>query len=327
MRPRSTILGNTDVAVLPGVYVATVGAAIGLREIVVAEGMPDLIALLCALIAITSGGWLAWSLSRPGSQAWRARPEPYFAVAVGGAVLAAIVSWRDEGVASAYLSVLIVGAIFFGLVMPRGWSLLALLVLFTGCVVTWRLSGGASVEALTWVTAMYAGAWWMGSIGHRAHERAVFAATALARSDRLTGALNRRGFLEVLEYELATAGARTSAVLLLDLDDFKPVNDRFGHAAGDELLAWVGKQIAGELGDGAELGRLGGDEFAVLLPGAGAEAAVTLAGRIDQALAGRITASSGLAVAPQEGATVEQLLRVADGRLYEAKGRIDRRRA
>ena len=153
-----------------------------------------------------------------------------------------------------------------------------------------------------------------------------------SRHDSLTGLLNRSALLEQVEAALGAGAAdgTSTAVLLVDLDRFKEVNDTLGHHVGDELLRCVATRFAGELAAGARLARLGGDEFAVLLPGVrDAAEALTVAGRLLEAarrsfpLDGvtlEIDASIGVAVAPQHGRTSGDLLRRADVAMYAAKG-------
>jgi diguanylate cyclase (GGDEF)-like protein/PAS domain S-box-containing protein len=153
----------------------------------------------------------------------------------------------------------------------------------------------------------------------------------LASHDPLTGLINRRRFQEELERELTVserAGTR-GALLLLDLDNFKGVNDTLGHQAGDHLLQEVARRLRAEVGRTDVLARLGGDEFAVLLPRGSEGVARAVADRVLGALrrspfyvsAERvgITGSIGIAVFPEHGRTVEELLANADLAMYEAK--------
>jgi diguanylate cyclase (GGDEF)-like protein len=139
----------------------------------------------------------------------------------------------------------------------------------------------------------------------------------LSRMDSLTGALNRRGFDERLQTELARGEPLTLA--LLDLDDFKATNDREGHAAGDAVLVRLVELAREALRPQDAIGRLGGDEFAIVLPRtAGADAAEPLA-RLHGALEGRIRASVGHSSFPEHGTDAAGLYRHADARLYEVK--------
>jgi diguanylate cyclase (GGDEF)-like protein len=142
----------------------------------------------------------------------------------------------------------------------------------------------------------------------------------LSRTDPLTGCLNRRGFSERLEMELAREGADVS-LIVLDLNGFKEVNDRYGHAAGDELLRWVGSTLQALLRSSDVTGRLGGDEFALLLPGVAAAEARVIADRTVAALAERVGSAAGVACHPADGADEDELHRHADADLYAAKAR------
>ncbi len=148
-----------------------------------------------------------------------------------------------------------------------------------------------------------------------------------ALRDPLTGVLNRRGF----EQE-AAAGVRSSkqgAVLYLDLNQFKTINDRFGHQAGDALLKAFGHRLEFCLRPEDVLGRLGGDEFAIVLPGVSIEDAKQIAGRlvgtaseayIIQGQEIKCTASVGIALMPRHGEELWHLISVADEAMYNAKG-------
>jgi diguanylate cyclase (GGDEF)-like protein len=146
----------------------------------------------------------------------------------------------------------------------------------------------------------------------------------LSRTDPLTGCLNRRGFSERLDAELARAEREGGEVALiqLDLNGFKAVNDVHGHAAGDELLRWVGSTLQALLRESDATGRLGGDEFALLLPGVGAAEARVIADRTVAALAERIGAAAGVACHPPDGPDGDTLHRHADADLYAVKAHL-----
>jgi diguanylate cyclase (GGDEF)-like protein len=143
----------------------------------------------------------------------------------------------------------------------------------------------------------------------------------VSRADPLTGCLNRLGFGERVAKELARvrAGGPGLALVVIDFDGFKAVNDQFGHSAGDELLCWGTGAMMGVLRPGDALGRLGGDEFAALLPEAGTDQARRASERLRFALSARISASAGIAAAPEDGTEADALHHRADERLYEAK--------
>jgi diguanylate cyclase (GGDEF)-like protein len=147
----------------------------------------------------------------------------------------------------------------------------------------------------------------------------------LADHDALTGLLNRRAFEESLEAHVARArryGA-AGALLLLDLDGFKDVNDTLGHHAGDALLIRVAGALGDRLRETDVLARLGGDEFAVLLPMESGEAAELVARALVDVVRGLdagVTVSVGVAVVDSGEVTAEGLMIDADRAMYAAKG-------
>jgi diguanylate cyclase (GGDEF)-like protein/putative nucleotidyltransferase with HDIG domain len=149
-------------------------------------------------------------------------------------------------------------------------------------------------------------------------------AMRLALTDPLTGLGNHRHFHDRLERELADSQAQDYplSLCLVDIDDFKRINDRFGHPGGDKVLA----QLATKLRQGGEAFRLGGDEFAILLPGRDEEgaaiAARAIVGRIagyELDPAGTVTVSAGIATVPADGIVRDELVKRADSALYWAK--------
>nr|BFE76351.1 hypothetical protein GCM10020092_096520 [Actinoplanes digitatis] len=148
----------------------------------------------------------------------------------------------------------------------------------------------------------------------------------LSRIDPLTGSLNRRGFEERLTAELAEAD-RTGAgavLLLVDLDGFKEINDRYGHQAGDDLLAWTGRTLADQLRTHDAVGRVGGDEFAAVLGGIDADGVPVVLERVRAALRDVADAGLGYACYPSEASTPEALRELADQRVYRDKAAHDR---
>ncbi len=151
----------------------------------------------------------------------------------------------------------------------------------------------------------------------------------LAHTDPLTGLANRREFDMRLGGEVAAAGPHGRfAIALLDLDGFKPVNDRHGHAVGDALLCEVAARLRRTCGDHAMVARQGGDEFAILAPAGSPLLSTAIADHILAALAApyriadnpiRVGASIGVALWPDDGRAARQLFEVADRALYAAK--------
>jgi len=152
-----------------------------------------------------------------------------------------------------------------------------------------------------------------------------------ARHDALTGLSNRAGLVDAVDERLAATGRDGSelALLFLDLDDFKAVNDTFGHVCGDRLLKMVADRLKRSLSATELVARIGGDEFVVLAEGLAQEQALAMGQRLIDALApayelgagmtARTGVSVGIAMAPEHGSDAEVLLAVADAALYEAK--------
>ena len=147
-----------------------------------------------------------------------------------------------------------------------------------------------------------------------------------ASHDALTGLLNRRSFDDLL----AQACSRSQrygwpfALALLDLDKFKVINDRYGHDGGDRVLRAIGTALRRTLRSGDIAARVGGDEFAIILANSHLESVEAIVARLRAALGGVLQSdetgfSVGVALAPDEAVDVDELYRLADERLYEAK--------
>ena len=190
----------------------------------------------------------------------------------------------------------------------------------------WRLNGRPLVDA----AGAFAG--YRGSAvditSQYSHEMQV---ARQSQVDELTGLANRRKLGDRLTATLAAfrASQRSCALMMLDLDRFKHVNDTMGHPAGDELLKQVAERLKSIVKDTGEVGRLGGDEFQVLLPDMDDRGTLgELANRIIQSVSqpyqinGRraiIGTSVGIAIAPYDGVEADELTRAADMALYAAK--------
>jgi diguanylate cyclase len=210
--------------------------------------------------------------------------------------------------------------------VPLGCSLVGLVglgVLIYGCVV------GLHLVAVV----LAAGGVLAGLVGTSLTTRAIQTLTPMRRqrlTDDLTGLANRRYFYDVLGDALRERRDDGHlAVLLLDLDRFKQVNDSLGHHVGDDLIRRVGRRLAGSLRHGDVLARLGGDEFGVLVRDADGPGAAATAKRLRDVLQAPFTtggtvvhldASLGVALCPDHGDDVDTLLRRADIAMLESKG-------
>jgi diguanylate cyclase (GGDEF)-like protein len=192
-----------------------------------------------------------------------------------------------------------------------------------GCLVVWSIHHELPLVG-----------WWatlrrVGELATLAHGR--LRAEQALQHDALTGVLNRAGFVSRVG---ASHEDEAGALLLADLDGFKPVNDRHGHAVGDVVLTIVAQRVASVLRPDDVVGRFGGDEFVVFLPGADADVASRVAARVLEVLDEPITVgevqvqlgvSVGIDTSPTR--TLHEQLMVADAALYRAKnagrGRVE----
>jgi len=164
-------------------------------------------------------------------------------------------------------------------------------------------------------------------------KRAELQIQHLAYHDGLTGLPNRRLFFDRLHQGLARTRRQKNllALLFLDLDNFKVINDSLGHLAGDQLLQEVASRLSSHLRDSDTVARLGGDEFAIIMPEmANVEDVIRVATKVQWALepplylygqSHHLTASIGISLYPNDGGTPEALLRCADAAMFQAKRR------
>jgi two-component system, cell cycle response regulator len=148
----------------------------------------------------------------------------------------------------------------------------------------------------------------------------------LASTDALTGVANRRTFEEILDHELSRARrtGESLTLVMLDIDNFKSLNDRYGHVVGDHTLRAVAAALQGESRDFDSVARYGGEEFAVILPGCATAESIPAAERLRKAVERiedpeKTTASAGVATFPTHGDDSESLVQAADEALYESK--------
>jgi diguanylate cyclase (GGDEF)-like protein len=211
----------------------------------------------------------------------------------------------------------------YGLILPGLCALSALALLFVGYLHSGDLVAGVLALAAV-LTALGRGALTFREVLALAESRRQ------ARTDELTGLPNRRSVYEALAVaDRDLAAGREVAVLVIDLDRFKEINDSLGHVAGDELLRQVGPRLRAALRAEDLLARLGGDEFVVLTRDLDGAEALALAHRLRAELQRpfrfgsmglTVDASVGIAVGPAHSASAEELLQLADLAMYSAKG-------
>lgn len=246
---------------------------------------------------------------------WR---EPFFlgySATLTGCVTTAILV--DGASASPMMPLLFLPLVYAAVSYPVLPMLLVALMDLTAFLVVASMSQTpAPMHMFMFASSLATAAWicaWL-SNDHEQHRNELARAS---RTDPLTGCLNRRGFSEAFDDETGRAGRLGVGLtlILIDLDDFKAVNDEHGHAAGDELLRWVADRLHAEFRAHDVVARLGGDEFAVLTY-AEPETATE---RILAAFARRAPACVGAARFPTDGHELDALSRVADSVLYACK--------
>jgi diguanylate cyclase len=298
----------------------------------------DLLMLALVVAAFATMGW------RP-SATWWLLGFGWLAFVVADTVLLVQVAHDSFVVGSWVDNVWLVGVVPMALAAwvrparetkrsaPAGWLLLAVPATFTsigvGLLVKGSLQDGNAPTSVVVLSAatIVAGLLRM-SLTFR-EVRALADARLQARTDDLTELGNRRFFLEQLDLVTdETGSARCAAVLLIDLDSFKDVNDSYGHHTGDQLLRMIGPRLRAALRDGDTLTRMGGDEFGIVLHDADAATAADVARTMrDQlrepfVLVGmplHVEASIGISLFPEHGRTPSMLLQHADVAMYEAK--------
>jgi diguanylate cyclase (GGDEF)-like protein len=213
---------------------------------------------------------------------------------------------------------------------PRGGLAAAGAVIAAGLLATLAYANGTGRAPPVLLTVVgLAGAGVLAAVRERLmRERDALRSYAL--TDPLTQIANRRSLLSRAEYEIERhrRAGRSFALVTLDLDGFKRLNDRFGHPAGDSLLRDVADALERAMRAQDTVARFGGDEFCVLAPETDANGTDRLAGRITQAVDGvtvgleTVHASLGVALFPFDGSSTPELLHAADQRLLEAKRRL-----
>ena len=317
----SAIGGSPSIATVVGVAyplldLVLVAAAVG---VAVAPGLQlgrGWVLLICGLLVFATAD-VAFALMDIGDDtAWAT------ALAAGRALgLAFVATWVDGSMRQSVSADRGLKGVW-ALVVPAMATAAALGVLIMGT----RVPVSALAVALAAVTLVVA------AVRTQLAFRQLVKMADLRRqalTDDLTGLPNRRALYADVPDRLAIRPSRPSALLLLDLDRFKEVNDSLGHDVGDRLLIQVGARLSAHLRSGDLLARLGGDEFAVFLDNARRDQAVAVAVKLRAALAESFTlegialqadVSIGIALSPDQGDDLKVLLRKADMAMYKAKG-------
>jgi diguanylate cyclase (GGDEF)-like protein/putative nucleotidyltransferase with HDIG domain len=296
------------------------------------DGNRPLLACTGLAVAVTDVGILLLPMQRIVAGRWR---EPFFlAWTLSNVAVLLLLGALDPTDPSPLTLPLMMPMLFAGMSYPRASARICCAAVVFGYGAEALIRGqdfAFSVffaMVLVWTAGMCL---WQARNRERQHDELERQRDELARvslTDPLTDALNRRGFEDRLRRELADSArsGRPLMLAVLDLDGFKAVNDREGHAAGDALLCETVRRLTSVLRPLDVVGRLGGDEFAVLFPGAGQANSESLVGRLRDALAGRVPASFGYSCFPDDGVHPEELFNHADVRLYAAKAQRPRRR-
>jgi diguanylate cyclase (GGDEF)-like protein len=306
-------------------YLFAIGGAIGLLSLLFSGPEAELPRIAASAAA-------AFALALLLLAAYDRTPTWAFdALLAAGTVLIEWTVWASGDSTSAYSMLFFWIAIYAFYFLPQWRAALQLVVIVLAYAAVLALNrDGSSAAVIHW--AMTNGALIVAGamIGmQRAHTHSVVRRLADdARRDTQTGLLNRRGFEELFETELERA-RRTDgelAVIVADLDNFKELNDRFGHPAGDAALRRVA-QIFGTAKRRIDtVARIGGEEFAVIVPSSDHHAAYILAERMRREIRetfasdpSALTVSLGVAAFGLHGASTEALIRNADEALYAAK--------
>lgn len=228
------------------------------------------------------------------------------------------------GAGSGYSVLMMMAMIWFGL-QATDWELVAGIVLLAACAYLPMLLIGPPAYPVSWGhAALLVVVGLTVAVTLRALTRETQQLTQRLRHeaviDDLTGLLNRRGWRYAAPRELmrANRSGRPAALLMLDLDEFKALNDEFGHQEGDRLLREAAEQMRAAFRAGDIIARLGGDEFVVLMTNATLDGATSAIARLREAMPAEAVFSAGVAIWDRKEG-LEELLRRCDQALYGAK--------
>jgi diguanylate cyclase (GGDEF)-like protein len=282
-------------------------------------GLPNRAALAAIVLAATLGAGLvaAMPAERIVHRGWGEAVLMAWSITSIGMASAAVAL---DGPASPLPLLFVLPLIFSALAYPAPMFAAVAVADVTACVATLaatgRPLGTIAFATLVLLAAAHASAWHA-----RTHARRAAALEQLSRTDGLTGCLNRRGFEEELGRRVARRRRydQRFGLVLLDLDEFKALNDRLGHDAGDEMLRRVAQTAIATVRGEDAVCRVGGDEFAVLLDGADPATTAIAAERLRAAVGGHTAVSSGWAACPDDAEDGADLYRAADRMLYRDK--------
>src|SRR3954468_24644551 len=277
-----------------------------------------LVVLAVAVAGALSVGQLPWE--RIVASRWR---EPAFlAWSLSNVATITVFGFINNTPNSPLALLFLVPIVFVSMTYPLR-SVVAVGVVSIGAYLAVASHAGSTPDYVLMFIAVLGSTALMGAWQARNHDGVRAELARMSRTDPLTGCLNRRGFEERAEEAIKGAAAADFAtplaVVLVDLDGFKQVNDTRGHAAGDQVRRDVTERRASVARHGDVIGRLGGDEFAVLLHGVDEHGAAAAGERLETALADVSRASTGVAVLPRHGTALDALIGWADRRLYETK--------
>ena len=295
----------------------TATAVVGLAALVLPGSDRTHVGVLLGLSAFALA-WGAYSIF----VATRGKGMPMGQRAIVTAAMMPVVAaalWASGGATSFIQPVMIFTALFISYFFParQAWPLMALFVIayatpllyddravalgYPGRLLMFGLAIAGTTVAIQFLKGRLVRA--------EVHQR------TMAELDQLTGVSNRRGFDHALER--AAASSDPYALVLIDLDDFKRVNDEEGHPAGDAVLRSVAVAAAGVARQGDCVARIGGDEFAIIAPGAGASGALRLLRDLRDSI--EPAATFAAALAPDDAGSPEDIVAIADARLLASK--------
>lgn len=291
------------------------GAAGSAASVPVTIGLSAVTVVLC-LVAIVGRRFVESASPRALLRAYAGAASVLLA---GLAVIAAL----DDGLATIAVGAAVIIAPSAGLALPKPWSRAAILAIVAAMLALHVVRPGASALEAASIIGLVVTGWVVGLILRRGHRGASRDALLLSRGDQLTGALNRRGFIETVAYELDRAARRREPVLLLAIglpEGLAAALDR--HPSDlDGPMADAASTIARELPAGASLGRLGSGKLGVVIPGGRSIDAEWFAATARAALDGRVGLFVGAASSPDGTAPLGELYDVAEACLLEARRR------